>query len=117
MTPPGKSSSATALASSTSPPGLFRKSSTTPASGPPGAFGGRPFDGRDDDARLVAEAPLAADPAELALRVGLEDPVVLFRQIRGVRVELRDHPLDGALNEPRAVDRVDVLVLDEDEHA
>ena len=81
----------------------------------PDARCGRALDGRDDDDRLVAEIDLDADATEFALRVGLEDPVVLLRQVRRVRIELGDHALDGAFEQSLAIDRIDILVFHEHE--
>ena len=63
-----------------------------------------------------ARLDLDADAAELPFGVALEGRELLGRHVARVRVELGDHPLDGAVDELRPVDRVDVLVLDLDEH-
>ena len=82
-----------------------------------GALGGRSLDGRDDGDGVVAQIDLDAHSAEFSLGVALEKTKILRRHVRRVRVELVHHSLDGALDHFLVIDRLDVLVLDQDQHA
>src|SRR5450432_709689 len=77
---------------------------------------GRAFDRRDHGHVLVAEIHFDADATEVTFSVALENRIVLSRHVRRVRVELGDHALDGAFQQPLAVYGVDVLVLNPNQY-
>ena len=74
-----------------------------------GLGGGRVVDGGDDLDDAVLHRDLDAEAAELAARLHLHVAVVLGAQVGGVRVERRQHAVDGRLDQHRVVGLLDVV--------
>jgi hypothetical protein len=84
----------------------------------PGPRRGGALDGRDHGHVVGAlGVHLDADAAEFALGLALEERVLRWSHVGRVRVELGHHALDGPVGYLGALRGIDVLVLDEDEHA
>ncbi len=64
----------------------------------------------------VLHGDLDAEAAELAARLHLHVAVVLRAEVGGVRVERREHAVDGRLDQHRVVGLLDVVGADPFQH-
>ena len=70
----------------------------------------------DDLDEPILHANLDAQAAELAAGADADIAVVLFVEIRGMRIQAAEHALNGILEELSVVDRLDIVLLDASEH-
>src|SRR5258706_205120 len=80
-----------------------------------GAVGRRVLDGGDDFHESVLGADLDAEAAEFALGADLQIAVCVLVEERRMRVEAREHSVDGFLQELAILDGLDVVALDASE--